>query len=86
MNTAEATTVATAQSARPRISLLAGRHKRVRAGHPWIFSNEVDMSEAVRGLAPGTLVEAALKDSPVSSGHFFPGWSRRAFPKLRLTN
>ncbi len=69
MNTAEATTVATVQSARPRISLLAGRHKRVRAGHPWIFSNEVDMSEAVRGLAPGTLVEA-FDQSGASLGTF----------------
>jgi 23S rRNA (cytosine1962-C5)-methyltransferase len=48
---------AAAQTARPGIGLLAGRHKRVRGGHPWIYSNEVDMSAAARGLAPGTLVE-----------------------------
>jgi len=31
----------------PVIRLLPGRHKRVKTGHPWVFSNEIAKSEAV---------------------------------------
>jgi 23S rRNA (cytosine1962-C5)-methyltransferase len=41
---------------RPQIRVLPGRHKRARAGHPWVFSNEIDMTAAARALLPGTLV------------------------------
>ncbi|MEX2615346.1 MAG: class I SAM-dependent rRNA methyltransferase [Alphaproteobacteria bacterium] len=30
----------------PAIRLLPGRHKRVKTGHPWVFSNEIARSEA----------------------------------------
>jgi 23S rRNA (cytosine1962-C5)-methyltransferase len=48
-------------SARPIVRVLPGRHKRVRAGHPWVFSNEVDMTATAKSLPPGTLV--TLQDS-----------------------
>lgn len=38
------------------IHLLPGGSKRLRRGHPWIYSNEIRMDEAARALAPGTLV------------------------------
>jgi 23S rRNA (cytosine1962-C5)-methyltransferase len=41
---------------RPSLRLLAGHSRRVRQGHPWIYSNEVRMDEPTRRLAPGTLV------------------------------
>jgi 23S rRNA (cytosine1962-C5)-methyltransferase len=41
---------------RPVVALAPGRHKRAVAGHPWIYSNEIQMDEAARALAPGTLV------------------------------
>lgn len=45
----------------PRIRVQQGRQKRVRAGHPWVFSNEIDMTPESRALPPGgivTLVDA----------------------------
>jgi 23S rRNA (cytosine1962-C5)-methyltransferase len=47
--------------AMPVIHLAKGRSRRLRAGHPWVFSNEIEMSPEVRGLPPGTVV--ALQDA-----------------------
>ena len=41
---------------RPVIRLQPGRQKRVRAGHPWVYSNEIDMTAEAKALAPGGLV------------------------------
>ena len=74
MSTAPTATPDTnAAALRPEIRLLPGRHKRVRAGHPWIFSNEIDMTAAVRGLDPGTLVTARdAAGKPVGVAMFNP--------------
>lgn len=37
----------------PELRMLPGRHKRLRDGHPWAFSNEVAMDAAARALPPG---------------------------------
>ena len=49
-------------SARPEIVLLRGRSHRFRAGHPWIFSNEIQMDAAAKALPPGTLVAVRRAD------------------------
>jgi len=49
-------TIESGTGARPAVRLLAGHSKRLRQGHPWVYSNEIDMDEAARRLAPGTLV------------------------------
>ncbi|MBN43173.1 MAG: RlmI/RlmK family 23S rRNA methyltransferase [Alphaproteobacteria bacterium] len=41
----------------PEIHLQAGRDKRARQGHPWVFSNEIEMDAAAKALAPGRLVK-----------------------------
>ncbi len=41
---------------RPTVALQPGRHKRVEAGHPWVYSNEIVMDAAAKALPPGTLV------------------------------
>jgi len=41
---------------RPRVRLLPGRHKRIKAGHPWIFSNEVADRDMAMTIAPGAAV------------------------------
>ncbi len=41
---------------RPRVRLLPRRHKRARAGHPWVYSNEIAMDNSAKALKPGTLV------------------------------
>ena len=41
---------------RPRVRLKAGAHKRVAAGHPWVYSNEIEMDGEARAIAPGAVV------------------------------
>lgn len=57
----------------PLIRLLPGRDRRVKAGHPWAFSNEIAMTPAARALAPGTPVRLEGDDG-VRHGvwHFNP--------------
>ncbi|MBR9973192.1 class I SAM-dependent rRNA methyltransferase [Magnetospirillum sulfuroxidans] len=43
-------------SARPIIRFAKGRSRRFRAGHPWVFSNEIEMSPELKTLPAGTLV------------------------------
>lgn len=38
---------------RPVLQLLPGREKRLKHGHPWVFSNEVVMDAAAKALPPG---------------------------------
>ncbi len=40
----------------PVLRLQEGRDRRVRNGHPWIYSNEIQMTPAVKALPPGALV------------------------------
>jgi 23S rRNA (cytosine1962-C5)-methyltransferase len=40
----------------PVLRLLPGRHKRLRAGHPWAYSNEIAMDTAAKALPRGGLV------------------------------
>lgn len=40
----------------PTITILTGRDKRVRYGHPWVYSNEVQMDRQAKAIAPGALV------------------------------
>ena len=54
-------------SMRPEIRLLAGRHRRALAGHPWVYSNEIEMTADARALAPGALVRLKGEDGPPTS-------------------
>jgi 23S rRNA (cytosine1962-C5)-methyltransferase len=40
----------------PSIQLLPGQDRRLRAGHPWIYSNELRMDAAAKALPPGAPV------------------------------
>lgn len=42
--------------ARPVLQLSPGQGRRLRAGSPWVFSNEIAMRPDYRRMAPGTLV------------------------------
>jgi len=44
-------------SALPQVRLQAGRQKRARQGHPWVFSNEIEMDAGAKALPPGGLVQ-----------------------------
>jgi 23S rRNA (cytosine1962-C5)-methyltransferase len=47
---------------RPSVRLLPARHRRADAGHPWIYSNELQMDAASKAFAPGTLVTLRRAD------------------------
>lgn len=60
-------------SARPIIRLRPREGRRVRAGAPWAFSNEIVMSGGPKSLPPGTVVELAGDDGvPIGTGYFNP--------------
>jgi 23S rRNA (cytosine1962-C5)-methyltransferase len=66
-------TAADDPATRPSIALLAGRHRRAEAGHPWLYSNEVAMDAAAKALAPGSLVTLRRADgSPLGVAMFNP--------------
>ena len=57
----------------PDIRLLAGHHKRARSGHPWIFSNEIDMTPAAKALPPGIVARfQEAGGAPLGAGFFNP--------------
>ena len=51
---------------RPMLRLGAGQGRRLRAGAPWVFSNEIAMRPEYRRMAPGGLVRLEGDDG----GHF----------------
>jgi 23S rRNA (cytosine1962-C5)-methyltransferase len=60
-------------SDRPLIRLAPGADRRVKAGYPWAFSNEIAMTAAARAIAPGGVVRLEGDDG-VKHGawHFNP--------------
>jgi 23S rRNA (cytosine1962-C5)-methyltransferase len=57
----------------PRLNLLAGQDRRLRAGHPWVFSNELQMDAAAKALQPGEVVCLFTAiGRPLALAHFNP--------------
>jgi 23S rRNA (cytosine1962-C5)-methyltransferase len=40
----------------PLVALRRGEERRLRSGHPWAFSNEIEMTPATKALEPGSVV------------------------------
>jgi 23S rRNA (cytosine1962-C5)-methyltransferase len=60
-------------ASRPVVTLLPGGHRRAEGGHPWIYSNEVQMDAAAKAIAPGSLVTLKRADSrPLGVAMFNP--------------
>jgi 23S rRNA (cytosine1962-C5)-methyltransferase len=58
---------------RPIIRLKPREGRRVRAGAPWVFSNELTMDARAKALVPGTLIGLAAEDGTVlGTGYFNP--------------
>lgn len=76
VETAEAPAAAPAEDnpeTRPVVTLLPGGHRRAEGGHPWIYSNEVQMDAAAKALPPGGLVTLKRADSrPLGVAMFNP--------------
>ncbi|MBM3568773.1 MAG: class I SAM-dependent rRNA methyltransferase [Alphaproteobacteria bacterium] len=61
----------TVPAALPRVRLLPGADRRVKAGQPWIYSNEIAMDQAARGLSPGaTVTVTAAGGRPIGTAGF----------------
>jgi 23S rRNA (cytosine1962-C5)-methyltransferase len=55
----------------PTIQMLPDRHRRLRAGHPWAYSNELALSAAAKALEPGSLVRLqAANGEPLGLASF----------------
>lgn len=57
----------------PLVKLQAGKHKRARLGHPWIYSNEVEMTQEAKALTPGSVVRFIdASGTSLGTGFFNP--------------
>ena len=60
-------------SAIPTLRLKPREGRRLRAGAPWAFSNEIEMSNAAKALKPGSVVNVVGDDGhPLGTGYFNP--------------
>jgi 23S rRNA (cytosine1962-C5)-methyltransferase len=60
-------------ASRPIVTLLPGGHRRAEGGHPWVYSNEVQMDAAAKALPPGSLVTLKRADErPLGVAMFNP--------------
>ncbi len=67
---------------RPLLRLFPGRERRLKAGHPWAFSNEIDMKPEYRALPPGSLVRLEGDDGTKFGSFCFNPHSLIAARKL----
>jgi len=59
--------------AHPTVRLKAKEGRRLRAGAPWAFSNEIDMNAAAKALKPGMVVNVVGDDGhELGTGYFNP--------------
>jgi 23S rRNA (cytosine1962-C5)-methyltransferase len=57
----------------PRVYLRPGGDKRLRLGHPWVYSNEIRMDDEAKALPAGTLASLHRVDGkPLGVGTFNP--------------
>ena len=57
----------------PAVKMKQGCSKRVKAGSPWVFSNEIDMTSETKNLPAGTLVRLyEANDTFIGVGSFNP--------------
>jgi 23S rRNA (cytosine1962-C5)-methyltransferase len=59
-------------NALPVIAVRKGEGRRAKAGAPWVFSNEIVMDGAAKGLRPGTLVRLQARGGDLGVGYFNP--------------
>jgi len=66
-------TEASVVDTRPKVVMRQGTEKRVAGGHPWAYSNEIDMTEAVKALPAGEVVTLFRADGrPLGAAVFNP--------------
>jgi 23S rRNA (cytosine1962-C5)-methyltransferase len=56
-----------------RKTIILPKGRRARSGSPWIFSNEIRMDQAAKGIAPGAVVNVRGEDGrDFGTGYFNP--------------
>ncbi len=73
-------------TAHPTIRLKPREGRRVRAGAPWVFSNEVEMSAPAKALLPGSIVNIAGDDGRAFGTFYFTPKSLIAARQLDRTD
>ena len=68
---ADATSTARHKTIRTNIRVKPKEGRRARAGAPWLFSNEIEMSNAAKALAPGAIVNVLGDDGRVFGTGYF---------------
>ena len=58
-------------SERPVVRLKPKAQKRLNLGHPWAFSNEIDMTPEAKALPPGTIVGLETSDGQALGAFLF---------------
>lgn len=56
----------------PTIHVKKGHARRARTGHPWIYSNEIEMDAAAKALPPGGVVRVGTEGKPLGLASFNP--------------
>src|SRR4051794_41808866 len=57
----------------PTIKILPGEDRRLRAGSPWLYSNELRMDEAAKAIPPGSVVRLMAPNGKILGlAHFNP--------------
>ena len=67
---------------RPLLRLAPGRERRLKAGHPWAYSNELVMKPEYRHMQPGTIVRLESSEGWRFGTFFFNPHSLMAARKL----
>ena len=72
-----------AQKKLPSVILRAGEDRRVRAGHPWVFSNEILMDAEAKAIPPGSLATLrAPSGEALGLVTFNPAFADRGAPAV----
>lgn len=56
----------------PKVELLPGQDRRLRAGHPWVYSNELRIDGAAKALPPGATVRLVADGKALALAQFNP--------------
>jgi len=63
----------TPQKKRPTVALQKDGHRRIRQGHPWAYSNEIQMEAHIKALPAGTIVRLTdAGGTPIGTAAFNP--------------
>lgn len=54
----------------PTLTILNKYQKRFLSGHPWVYNNELEISNSSKSIEPGSLVQLSINNQPHALGYF----------------